>query len=32
VSGEIASLPIYPELEEKEISYIIAKIINYFKK
>ena len=32
VSEEIISLPIYPELEEKEISYIIAKIINYFKK
>jgi dTDP-4-amino-4,6-dideoxygalactose transaminase len=32
VSEEIVSLPIYPELEEKEISYIIAKIINYFKK
>ena len=30
VSEEIVSLPIYPELEEKEISYIIAKIINYF--
>lgn len=32
VSEEILSLPIYPELEEKEISYIIAKIINYFRK
>ena len=32
VSEEILSLPIYPELEEKEISYIIAKIINYFQK
>jgi len=31
VAEEIVSLPIYPELEEKEISYIIAKIINYFK-
>ncbi|MCL5072874.1 MAG: DegT/DnrJ/EryC1/StrS family aminotransferase [Actinobacteria bacterium] len=32
VSEEIISLPVYPELEEKEISYIIAKIINYFRK
>jgi dTDP-4-amino-4,6-dideoxygalactose transaminase len=31
VSKEIVSIPIYPELEEKEINYIIAKIINYFK-
>jgi dTDP-4-amino-4,6-dideoxygalactose transaminase len=32
VSEEIVSLPVYPELEEKEINYIIAQIINYFRK
>ncbi len=32
VSEEILSLPIYPELEEKEINYIIAKIIIFFYK
>lgn len=32
LSEEILSMPIYPELEEKEINYIIAKIIDYYTK
>ena len=32
VSKEIVSIPIYPELEEREVDYIIGKIKNYFNK
>lgn len=32
VSKEIVSIPIYPELEEQEVDYIISKIKEYFIK